>query len=33
MTQTTVIIGALLFAFFVYVTAKGQLPSYLAVFI
>jgi hypothetical protein len=31
MSQTSIIFGALLVGFIVYVTAKGQLPAYFAV--
>lgn len=32
MRQSNVIFAALLFAFIVYITVRGQLPSYLALF-
>jgi hypothetical protein len=32
MSQTSVIFGALLVGFIVYVTSRGQLPQYLAIF-
>jgi hypothetical protein len=31
-TQANVIAGAIFIAFFIYVTAKGELPAYLRVF-
>lgn len=32
MKQSTVTFGVLLFAFVVYITLRGQLPSYLSLF-
>lgn len=32
MRQSTVIFGVLIFAFVVYITMRGQLPAYLALF-
>lgn len=32
MKQSTVIFGVLLFAFLMYITLRGQLPAYLALF-
>jgi hypothetical protein len=31
LSQSTVIVGVLLAMFFVYITAKGELPAYMAV--
>jgi hypothetical protein len=33
MSQSTVIVGALFIAFVVFITLRGELPSYIAVFI
>lgn len=33
MSQTTLIVAALLFAFFVFITVRGHLPQYLGLFI
>ena len=33
MNQSSVIVASVLLAFFVFITARGQLPAYLAVFL
>lgn len=33
MSQSNIIVGALFFAFFIYVTARGQLGQYISVFL
>lgn len=32
MKQSTIIFGAIVFAFVIYITVRGQLPDYLALF-
>lgn len=33
MSQSTVIVGTIVFMFFVYITTKGELGSYIAVIV